>query len=82
MIRLHRQPRRSLRPGFCLQQPDPTFQIAGIFDNLKLNNVIDVSMGGTFEFAKHATLGIGLVFPVTSPRPFDLEALAQLNYRF
>jgi hypothetical protein len=65
-----------------LRQADPTVNNFGIYDTLKLHNVFDLTLGGTFEFASRTTLGLGIVFPLTAPRPFDVEALAQLNYRF
>jgi hypothetical protein len=65
-----------------LHQPDGTVSEFGIFDGVKLHNVVDFTFGSTFEFAGRATLGVGLVVPVTGPKPFDVEALAQLNYRF
>jgi hypothetical protein len=48
----------------------------------RLNDVVDFTLGTTFLFTHRTTLGVGLVAPVTGPRPFDVEALAQLNYRF
>jgi hypothetical protein len=65
-----------------LHQPDGTISEFGIFDGVKLHNVVDFTFGSTFEFAGRATLGVGLVVPVTGPKPFDVEALVQLNYRF
>jgi hypothetical protein len=65
-----------------LRQAEPTVADFGIFDGLKVHNVVDCTVGGTFEFANSATLGFGIVVPFTGPRPFDVEALAQLNYRF
>jgi hypothetical protein len=65
-----------------LRTPDPNVAVFGFFDTEKLHNVIDLTFGATFEFASRATLGAGLVVPVTGPKPFDVEALAQLNYRF
>jgi hypothetical protein len=65
-----------------LRQPDSAVLDAGIFDTLRLNNVVDLTVGTTLEFATRTTLGLGLVVPVTGPRPFDVELLAQLNYRF
>jgi hypothetical protein len=65
-----------------LRQPDSAVQTSGKFDTLRLNNVADLTAGATLEFGRRTTLGVGLVVPVTVPRPFDLELLAQLNYRF
>ncbi len=65
-----------------LRQPDAAVLDVGIFDTLRLNNVVDLTVGTTLEFGTRTTLGLGLVVPVTGPKPFDLELLAQLNYRF
>lgn len=65
-----------------LRTPDPAVDVFGLVDDLKLHNVVDLTLGVTFEFRSAATLGIGIVSPVTGPKPFDVEALAQFNYRF
>ena len=89
---LYRNPNGGLLTGFAptlelhladpLRQADPKVLDFGIFDNAKLHNVVDCTLGGTFEFANRATLGVGFVVPFTGPKPFDVEALAQLNDRF
>jgi hypothetical protein len=43
---------------------------------------VDLTSGVTFEFRRRATLAVALVTPVTGPKPFDFEVLAQLNVRF
>jgi hypothetical protein len=43
---------------------------------------VDLTTGVTFEFSKASTLAVGFVTPVTGPKPYDFEILAQLNYRF
>ena len=48
----------------------------GVFD------VFDMTIGATILFGNSATLGLGMVVPLTGPKPFDVEVLAQLNYRF
>jgi hypothetical protein len=88
---------RDTRPGAMLVAMSPTVEIHltdplrnadatvdsfGIFDTLKVHNVVDVTLGTTFEFLRGTTLGVGIVVPCTGPKPFDIEALAQLNYRF
>ena len=65
-----------------LRTTDPNINLFGVTDSLKLYNTVDFTLGTTFEFAHHTTLGIGVVAPVTGPKPFDVEAIAQLNYRF
>jgi hypothetical protein len=65
-----------------LRQGEPTVNVFGLVDDGKFHNVIDVTLGTTFEFANHATLGVGVAVPLTGPKPFSVEALVQLNYRF
>jgi hypothetical protein len=65
-----------------LRQANPSVNPFGIFDGLQLNNVVDFTLGTTLEFASRATLGLGVCIPVTGPKPFDVEAIVQLNYRF
>jgi hypothetical protein len=65
-----------------LRQADPTVNLFNIVDTLKLHNVVDVTLGTTFVFSNRATLGTGLAVPLTGPKPFAVEVLSQLNYRF
>jgi hypothetical protein len=65
-----------------LRQADPNVLTEGIYDTLKLHNSVDFTLGTTLEFTKRATLGVGVSVPVTGDRPYDVEALAQFNYRF
>jgi len=43
---------------------------------------VDLTAGTTFQFGSRSTLAIGAVTPVTGPKPFDIEAMVQLNFRF
>jgi hypothetical protein len=43
---------------------------------------LDLTAGVTFELRRTATLAVGFVTPVTGPKPYDFEVLAQLNVRF
>jgi hypothetical protein len=43
---------------------------------------VDLTAGVTFEFRRQSTLALGFVTPVTGPKPYDFEVLAQFNYRF
>jgi hypothetical protein len=65
-----------------LRSPDPTVDIFGFKDGLELHNVVDLTFGSTFEFSNRSVLGVGFVIPVTGPKPFDFEGIAQFNYRF
>jgi hypothetical protein len=46
------------------------------------SDLVDITAGVTLEFRKGCTLALGVVTPLTGPRPFDFEVLAQLNIRF
>jgi hypothetical protein len=65
-----------------IRQPDPSALEFGILDDVHLNNVVDFTFGASAELQGGATVGLGLAVPVTGPKPFDIELLAQLNYRF
>lgn len=45
-------------------------------------DVVALTTGVTFEVHRNITLALGCVTPVTGPRPFDWEMLAQVNVRF
>jgi hypothetical protein len=65
-----------------LRQADPTVNDFGVFDNLEVHNVVDVTLGASAELANGAVIGVGMSLPMTGPRPFDWEGIAQFNYRF
>jgi hypothetical protein len=65
-----------------LHQADPSVNNFGVFDNLKIHNDVDFTLGATFEFCGRATLAVGVSVPVTGIRPYDVEGIAQFNYRF
>jgi hypothetical protein len=71
----------------------PTFEVhintpvthRGAFDTTDPSgtpDVIALTAGVTFELHRRATLALGFVTPVTGPRPFDWEVLAQFNLHF
>jgi hypothetical protein len=45
-------------------------------------NVVNLTEGVNFEFRHRSILTFGVVTPVTSPKPFDIEALILFNVRF
>jgi hypothetical protein len=45
-------------------------------------DVVDLTSGVNFYFGKRTILSLGIVDPVTGPRPFSLEALALLNVSY
>jgi hypothetical protein len=65
-----------------LRQADPNVNVFNLVDNLRIHNTVDFTFGATFEFVNRATLGVGLAVPVTGLKPFDMEALVQVNLLF
>jgi hypothetical protein len=47
-----------------------------------LPDIVDLTYGATFGLAQRATLAVGVVTPVTGPKPFDFETQAYLNVKF
>lgn len=45
-------------------------------------DIVDLTFGTTLGIGQRSTLALGVVTPVTGPKPFDVEALVQFNYRF
>jgi hypothetical protein len=45
-------------------------------------DVFDMTAGATLGFGRNAFLTIGVNTPLTGPKPYDIEAIAQLNWRF
>jgi hypothetical protein len=45
-------------------------------------DVCDLTMATTLELGRRSNLSVGIVTPVTGPKPFDVEALVQLNWFF
>src|SRR5262249_58454648 len=48
---------------------------------IRTPDVLDLTAGTNFEFNDRARLAVGVCVPVTGPKPFDVEALAQLRGR-
>lgn len=51
-------------------------------DPLGTSDIVNLTSGVTFELFGSSTAAVGLVTPVTGPRPFEYEILFQLNCRF
>ncbi len=71
----------------------PTFEVhvndplnhRGAFNGADLvgtSDIVDLTTGVTFELNHRSTFTVGIVTPVTGPKPFDIEVLAQVNWRF
>jgi hypothetical protein len=43
---------------------------------------VDLTAGCHVGLYRHSTLSLGVCTPVTGPKPFEVEALAQFNFRF
>jgi hypothetical protein len=43
---------------------------------------IDITGGMNFVFSRRTTLALGVCTPVTGPKPWDIEAIAQLDFRY
>ena len=48
----------------------------------RFRDSVDLTFGTHFEIFKRASLGIAVATPVTAPRLFQVEALANFNIRF
>jgi hypothetical protein len=45
-------------------------------------DVIDLTLGVNIEIFRQGTLGLAYIQPLSGPRPFDYEVMAQLNWRY
>jgi hypothetical protein len=45
-------------------------------------DMVDFTGGVHFEYNDRSSLGIAFAVPVSGPRPFDFEILAQLRWRY
>jgi hypothetical protein len=52
------------------------------FDPAGTPDVVNLTYGSHFGVGQRADLTVGLVTPVTGPRPFAFEVIAQFNWRF
>jgi hypothetical protein len=50
--------------------------------NLGTPDWVDITGGAIFEIARRSTLSVGVCAPVTGAKPFDVEGIVQLNFRF
>jgi hypothetical protein len=84
---------RSRDPQSLIRAVAPTFEVhvntplnhRGAFnfdDPVGTPDWVTLTMGTTLELCKRSTLALGANVPVTGPKPYDFEILAQLNFRF
>ena len=75
---------RAIVPTFEVHLNDP-LNHRGAFavsDPAGTADVVDLTMATTFELGQRSNLSVGIVTPVTGPKPFDVEALVQFNWLF
>jgi hypothetical protein len=53
-----------------------------LFDKAGTPDVVDLTAGLNIEICRRSVLTLGVVEAVTGPRPFAIEAIALLNFRF
>lgn len=53
-----------------------------ISDPVGTYDVVDLTLGANIQMGQRAVLLLGAAVPVTGPRPFSIEAVAQLNIYF
>jgi hypothetical protein len=44
-------------------------------------DIVNLTMGGTLEFGRRASLALGFITPVTGPKPFDYEIMTMFQLR-
>ena len=49
---------------------------------IQIPDIVDLTEGVHVGIYNTSTLSLGIAEPVTGPRPFDVEAFVQLNWRF
>jgi hypothetical protein len=60
----------------------PLNHVGSDTDPIGLPYIFDVTFGTRIGIRDHASLGVGVCVPLTGPKPFDIEALVQFNWRF
>jgi hypothetical protein len=56
--------------------------VLGLADKAGTPDTVDLTGGVNFEYRDHSDLAVGFAVPLTGPRPFDFEVLAQLRWRY
>ena len=74
----------SIAPTFEVHVSDPLNHRGAfkVLDPLGTPDVVDLTMATTFGLGQRSSLSVGIVTPVTGPKPFDVEALVQFNWYF
>ena len=56
--------------------------VLGLTDPAGNPDLVDITSGIHFEFNDHSSVGVAFAMPVSGPRVFDFEILAQLRWRY
>jgi hypothetical protein len=69
-------------PTFEVHVTTPLNHRGALTEPIGVADIVDLTAGVTFGLGRRSTLGFSIVSPVTGPKPFDLESMVQLNFRF
>jgi hypothetical protein len=72
----------SVVPIFEVHVNTPLNHRGALTEPIGGTDIVDLTFGTTFGLGRASTLNLGVVTPVTGPKPFDIEAQVQFNYRF
>ena len=62
-----------IQPTSCAAKPFTPVMLGDFTGPLgTLHNVVDFTLGTTIELSRSATIGVGVVVPVTGPKPIDI----------
>jgi hypothetical protein len=81
------------KPGEQISAVVPTFEVhvttplnhrgvLGLNDPAGTPDLIDLTGGIHFEYSDRSSMGVAFAMPVTGPRPFEFEILAQFRWRY
>jgi hypothetical protein len=72
----------SITPTFELHVNTPFNHRGAAEMPISMSDIVDLTAGSTLGIGRASTLALGLVTPITGPRPFQLEAQVFFNYHF
>lgn len=72
----------SVTPTFEIHVTTPLNHRGALAQPIGVADIVDVTTGVTVGLGKRSTFGIAICTPLTGPKPFDLETLVQVNYKF
>jgi hypothetical protein len=69
-------------PTFEVHVNTPLNHRGSMNGNLGTPDWVDLTAGTIVEFCRRSTISAGVCAPVTGAKPFDVEGIVQLNFRF